>query len=203
MKPVRWLGIFLLSASLLGCGRGVTYPIYLRYQPSKDFSGLLQKTGPTLALAPFRDERQEKFYVGVHTPLQGSSNFFKVSPFPLEKAMQDSLAEVLSRQGIRTVSVSQWDGKPESLKGLDADSILMVEIKEFWSQGRASAVGTRIKTSIHLAIHLGIKQEGRVYSRNVEVEKEATVARSTPERVEAIINQMLVEIFDTYFSNPY
>lgn len=203
MKPVRWLGIFLLSASLFGCGRGVTYPIYLRYQPSKDFSGLQQKTGPTLALAPFKDERQEKFYVGVHTPLQGSSNFFKVNPFPLEKAVQDSLVQVLSRQGIRTVSVPQWDGKPESLKGLEADSILMVEIKEFWSQGRAGALGTKIKTSIRLAIHLGIKQEGRVYSRNVEVEKEATVARSTPERVEEIINQMLGDIFDAYFSNPY
>lgn len=203
MKSVRWLGIFLLSASLLGCGRGVTYPIYLRYQPSKDFSGLQQKTGVTLALAPFKDERQEKFYVGVHTPLQGSSNFFKVNPFPLEKAIQDSLVQVLSRQGIRTVSVPQWDGKPESLKGLDADSILMVEIKEFWSQGRASAVGTKIKTSIRLAIHLGIKQEGRVYSRNVEVEKEATVARSTPERIEETINQMLGDIFDAYLSNPY
>ena len=141
--------------------------------------------------------------MGVHTPIQGSSNFFKVSPFPLEKAIQDSLVQALSRQGIKTVSVPQWDGKPESLKGLDADSILMIEIKEFWSQGRASAVGTKIKTSIRLAIHLGVKQDGRVYSRNVEVEKEVTAARSTPERVEETINQMLADIFDAYFSNPY
>jgi hypothetical protein len=203
MKSIRWLGIFLLSASLLACGRGVTYPIYLRYQPSKDFPGLEQKTGSTLALAPFKDERRETFYVGVHTPLQGSSNFFKVNPFPLEKALQDALVQVLSRQGIRTVSVPQWDGKPESLKGLDADSVLMVEIREFWSQGRASAIGTKIKTEIRLDIHLGVKQEGRVYSRKVDVEKEVTVVRSTPERVEEMINQMLTDIFDAYFSNPY
>lgn len=203
MKPIRWLGILLAVLFLISCGRGVTYPIYLRYQPSRDFPGLQQKIGPTLAMAPFKDDRQEKFYVGYHTPLQGSSNFFKSNPFPLEKAIRDSLTQVLSRQGIKTVSVPDWDVKPESLKGLETDSILMIEIKEFWSQGRATAVGTKIKTSIRLAIHLGVKQEAKVYTRNVDVEKEVTAVRSTPERVEEIINQMLTDIFDSFFSNPY
>ena len=203
MKSIRLLGILLLALFLIGCGRGVTYPIYLRYQPSKDFPGLQQKMGLTLAMAPFKDERQEKFYVGNHTPLLGSSNFFKSNPFPLEKAIQDSLTQVLSRQGIKTVPIADWDGKPESLKGLEADSILKIEIKEFWSQGRATAVGTKIKTSIRLVIHLGVKEERKVYTRNIDVEKEVTAVRSTPERVEEIINQMLTHIFDSFFSNPY
>jgi len=50
---------------------------------------------------------------------------------------------------------------------------------------------------------LGVKKEGKVFTRNVESEKEMTVPRSTPEGVEAMINQMLTEIFDNYFSNPY
>jgi len=203
MKSIRWLGILLVGLLLISCGRGVTYPIYLRYQPSKDFSGLQQKMGPTLAMAPFKDDRQEKFYIGYHTPLQGSSNFFKSNPFPLEKAIQDSLTQVLSRQGIKTVAVPDWDGKPESLKGLEADSIFKIEIKEFWSQGRATGVGTKIKTSIRLVIHLGVKEERKVYTRNIDVEKEVTAVRSTPERVEEIINQMLADVFDSYFSNPY
>jgi hypothetical protein len=37
----------------------------------------------------------------------------------------------------------------------------------------------------------------------MEVEKEMTVARSTPDKVETMINQMLTDIFDSYFSNPY
>jgi hypothetical protein len=48
-----------------------------------------------------------------------------------------------------------------------------------------------------------VKKEGKVFTRNMEVEKEMTVARSTPERVEMMVNQMLTEIFDSYFSNPY
>lgn len=203
MRSFRWLWILLLSLSLLGCGRGVTYPLYLKYQPSKEFPGLKQKIGSTFAVAPFIDERKEKFYIGYHTSFQGSSDYFKSDPFPLEKAIRDSLIQALSHQGIKTVSVPSWDGSPDSLKQLETDSVLMIQIKEFWSQGRASAAGTKMKTSIRLAIHWGVKPEGKVFTRNVEAEKEVTVARSTPARVQEMINQMLTEIFDPYFSNPY
>jgi hypothetical protein len=37
----------------------------------------------------------------------------------------------------------------------------------------------------------------------VDIEKDMTVTRSTPERVERIINQMLADILDDYFANPY
>jgi hypothetical protein len=52
-------------------------------------------------------------------------------------------------------------------------------------------------------IHLGVKKEAKVFTRNADVEKEITVSRSTPERVEAIISQILSDIFDTFFSSPY
>jgi hypothetical protein len=203
MRSFRWVWILFSCLFLFSCGGGVTYPLYLRYQPSKEFSGLQQKMGSTLAMAAFKDERRERFYIGTHTPLQGSPHHFKSSPVPLEEAIQDSLIQALSRQGIKTVPFRDWDGKPESLKDLETDSILQVQIKEFWTQGRATAVGTRIKTSIQLVIHLGVRQERKVYTRNVNVEKEVTVPRSTPDRVEEIINQMLADIFDSYFSNPY
>ena len=48
MKSIHWLAVFWIGLFLLGCGRGVTYPIYLRYQPSKDFPEFEQKTGSTL-----------------------------------------------------------------------------------------------------------------------------------------------------------
>jgi hypothetical protein len=48
-----------------------------------------------------------------------------------------------------------------------------------------------------------VKKEGKIFTRNVEVEKEITVPRSTPERVETMMNQMLTGILDSYFSNPY
>jgi len=203
MKSIRWLFILSLGFFVLGCAKLGTYSLYLRYQPVKEFSSLQTKVGSTLGMAPFKDERPDTLYIGVHTNLEGDSNYFKSHPFPLERAIMESLSDALSRYGLKTIPISNWDGKPESLKSMETDSVLMIEIKRFWTEGKASAFRTTMKTTVQCVIHLGVKKEGKVFTRNVEVEKEMTVARSTPEKVEAMINQILTDIFDSYFSNPY
>jgi lysozyme family protein len=115
----------------------------------------------------------------------------------------DSLSQALSRHGVKMVPMSKWDGEPGSLKNMETDSVLMIEIKNFWTESKAAAFRTNAKTSIHFAIHLGVKKEGKVFTRKVEVEKEITVGRMTPERMEEMVNQILTDIFDSFFSNPY
>ncbi len=203
MKTYRWLMILFLSFFIFSCAKARTYSLYLRYQPSKEFPSLQQKIGSTLGIAPFKDERLDTLYIGIHTPFQGISSYFKSDPFPLEKAIMESLVEVLSRQGVKTVPVSNWDGEPESLKSLESDSILMIEIKRFWTEGRAVTFKTNVKTSIHFVIHLGVKKEGKVFTKNVTVEKEMTVFRLAPEKVEQTVNEILTDIFDAFFSDPY
>jgi len=203
MKSIRWLFILSLGFFVLGCAKLGTYSLYLRYQPVKEFSSLQQKIGLTLAMAPFKDERSDTYYIGFHTNLQGDSHYFKSHPFPLERAIKESLSDALSRHGVKTIPISNWDGKPESLKNMETDSVLMIEIKRFWTEGKASLFRTNIKTAVQLVIHLGVKKEAKVFTRNVEVEKEVTETRSTPEGVEAMLNQILTDIFDSYFSNPY
>lgn len=129
-----------------------------------------QKFGSTLGIAPFKDERQEKSYIEAHFPLQGVTTHFESNPFPLGKALQESLINVLSRFGMKVVSISNWDGAPESLKNIDTDSVLTIEIKKFWTEGRASSFGTNIKTTVQWVIHLGVKNEGNVFTRNADVE---------------------------------
>ena len=203
MKSIRWLFILSLGFFVLGCAKTGTHSLSLRYQPVKEFSSLQTKVGSTLGMAPFKDERPDTLYIGLHTNLQGNSDYFKSHPFPLERAIMESLSDALSRYGLKTIPISNWDGKPESLKNMETDSVLMIEIKRFWTEGKASAFRTTMKTTVQCVIHLGVKKEGKVFTRNVEVEKEMTVARSTPEKVEAMINQILTDIFDSYFSNPY
>jgi hypothetical protein len=192
-----------LAFLVLEAAEAGTYSLNLRYQPLKDLSSLQGKIGSTLAIAPFRDERQETLYIGRHTNIEGDVIYFKSNPFPLEKAISDSLSDALSRYGIKTIPIPGWDDRPESLKNMETDSALMIEIKRFWTEGNASLFRTKVKTVVQLVIHLGVKKEGKIFTRNVEVEKEMTVPRSTPERVEIMMNQMLTEIFDSYFSNPY
>jgi hypothetical protein len=80
----------------------------------KEFSSLQTKIGSTLGMAPFKDERPETLYIGVHTNLQGDSNYFKSHPFPLERAIAESLSNALSNYGVKIIPISNWDGKPES-----------------------------------------------------------------------------------------
>jgi len=127
MKSLRWLLILLLSFSLFNCANGKTYTLYLQYQSQRDLSSLQEKLGSTLGMVPFKDLRPDTLYIGIHTPLRELSNHFKCDPYPLQKAIEDSLSQAVSRQGVRTVSVADWDGKPESLKDTPTDSILMIE----------------------------------------------------------------------------
>ncbi len=203
MRPFRYSILFFLSFLLLCCAKPGTHSLPIRYQPIREFPSLRQKIGPVLALVPFKDERPDTLYIGRHTSLQGITSFFKTDPSPLEKAIQESLSQVLSRYGIKTVSLLKWDGKPESLKDLEPDSVLMIEIKKFWVEGKAVTFRTNADTSIHLVIHLGVKREEKVFIKNVEVEKEVTLARLTPEKIEEMVNQALADIFDAFFSNPY
>jgi hypothetical protein len=48
-----------------------------------------------------------------------------------------------------------------------------------------------------------VKKEGKVFSRNVAVDKEMAVFSLALEKVEQTINEILTDIFDTFFSNPY
>jgi len=203
MRSIRFLILISLGIFIFGSAEAGTYSLSLRYQPLKEFSSLQTKIGSTLAMAPFKDERPDTLYIGVHTNLQGDSSYFKSYPFPLEKAIKESLSDVLSRNGVKVVSIPNWDGRPESLKDIDADSVLMIEIKRFWTEGKASPFRTNVRTMVRFVIHLGVKKEGKVFTRTVEVEKEMTVARSTLQKVETIMNQILTDIFDSYFSNPY
>ena len=203
MKSVRWLFILSLGLFVLGCAKAGTYSLFLRYQPMKEFPSLQTKTGSHMGMVPIKDERPETLYIGLHTNLQSDRSYFKSQPFPLEKAIQESLSEVLSRYGIKTVPIANWDGNPESLRDMETESVLMIEIKRFWTEGKANAFRTTTKLGVRFLIHLGVKKEGKVYIRNVEMEKEITEARSTPEKVEMVLNQILAEVFDSYFSNPY
>jgi len=89
------------------------------------------------------------------------------------------------------------------MKNIGADSVLMIEIKRFWTEGIPVGRGTKVVTSIYLVIHLGVKKETKVFTRYVYAMKESTVAGLAPAEVEQSFNGILTEILDDFFSNPY
>ena len=202
-KPFCWLIIQWLSLFTISNTWGATYPLHICYQRLQGFPSLQQKLGSTVAIAPFQDKRPDREYIGHYTSARRVSNYFKSDPFPLERAIRDSLSQAFSRSGVKTLPVSEWCGEQKSIKNIQGDSILTTEIRRFWTEGTASRFNTRVITSVYLVIHLGVKKEGQVFTRNIFVGKERTVQQVTPEEVELTFNLILANIIDNFLSDPY
>jgi hypothetical protein len=206
MKSCRWFLILCLGFIVLSCSvGGGTYSLYLRYDPVRDFPALQQKLGSTVGLAPFKDERSEPLYVGTYVPNQGVSSYFQSEPAPLEKAISDSISQVLSRQGVKTVPVSDWNGQPDALRNMETDSILSLKIRRFRTEAKGSLFKTEVVSKVSFIVFLGVKKEGKVFTRTIEFEKEMSFPnwKWGRDRMEEIISQNLRDVFDEFFSNPY
>jgi len=182
--------------------REEAHPVTIQYQSAEKFPSLTQEVGLTVGIPPFKDTYLDGSYVG-HYFYRRVSTYLKCEPLPLEEAIRDSLLQFLPLHGIEAVPISNWDGKEESLKNIETDSILMIEIRRFWAEGTVHGRGANINTSIYLIIRLGVKKEGKVFRRDMYTIKEDSMDGLTPDAMEQVINQTLTEILDTYFSNPY
>jgi hypothetical protein len=203
MRGIRRLPILVLALAMLSCSLGGTYRLYVRYQPLKEFPTLQEKIGLNLAIVPVKDERPDTLYTGLYVPLTGNYIYYKSEPSPLGKAIEEALPNVLPAYGIKMVTVSDWNGQPDSLDTVQADSVLMIEIKKFWIEGKAGVLGTDITASLSLVMHLGVKKEGKVFTRNIGLERQMKDFRLTPGLAEQTMNRLLTEVLDSYFSNPY
>jgi hypothetical protein len=155
-----------------------------------------------MGVSPFKDAYLGGSYIG-HYIHGGVSNYFKTQPLPLEEAIRDSVLQLLPLHGIQTVPIPTWDGQEESLKNIEADSVLMIEIRRFWAEGTVRGREAKIKTSIYLIFRLGVKKESKVFRRDMYTIQEDSIDGLTPEAMEQVINQTLNDILDTFFCDPY
>jgi hypothetical protein len=201
-RRVSYLLLIGVSGFLLmGAALGKTYFVQIRYEPMGKISTLQKKVGLTLGLSPFKDTRPDRQHIGRHTKYRGIPAYFDSIPSPLDNAIRESLSESLSRKGLKIVLVSTWDGKQESLKSIEADSVLMIEIERFWIEGRTVPRGINVSESIYLTFRLGLKKEGKVLTQRAYSSKQRVFNQLTSENAELMINQALAEILDSFFSS--
>jgi len=182
--------------------REETHPITIRYQSAENFPSLTRKVGLTVGIPPFKDAYLGGSHVG-HYVYGRVSTYLTSEPLSLEEAIRDSLLQFLPLHGIEAIPFLDWDGREESLKSIETDAVLMIEIKRFWAEGTVRGRGANINTSIYLIIRLGVKKKGKVFRREMYTIKDNSIAGLTPEGAEEVINQAFSDILDTYFSNPY
>jgi len=200
----RTLRLLLLTGSLyflwVGSAFGKDYPVHIQYERTDTFP-LCKKIGATLALSPIRDRRLDQGHVGRYVTPQRTASYLDSIPAPLGKAIEEALAQCFSRKGIKVTLGSRWDGKKESLKSVETDSVLLVEVDRFWTE-ETNAIGRlNTNTSIYLTIHLGIKKEDTVITRQIFTSKGMIVYPFSPDGVEEIVNRTLADIFDSFLSS--
>ncbi|RPJ02688.1 MAG: hypothetical protein EHM36_12130 [Deltaproteobacteria bacterium] len=166
-------------------------------------AGAAVRPGPVMGAGPIKDIRTRRQYIGRSFSSKMVSAHFKSEPIPLEKAILESLSATLPRFGVKIVSVPDWDGRVQTLKQQEPDSILKINVQRFWTEGKVSKGNNVISTSIYLTLHLGVKKQGKVFRRDFYIIKEKTIYEFTPEEVGQTVNHVLTEIFDDFFSNPY
>jgi hypothetical protein len=213
-KYLPWLFILCLNFLTQDLASGQSNPgqgkyprkqeicsINIRYQDARQCPSLDQNIGLTIAVAPFSDSRRGRQYIGHHMSARKKSNYFISEPFPLEKAIREFFFEAISNSGIKPVFFPSWDGKPETLKDLETDSILRIDIRRFWIEAKTVRQRTRVNTSVYFDIFLGVKKENKVFTQNMYMGKEMIDDKFTPERLEHFINQTLSNVFDDFFGS--
>ena len=197
-----WLSLFfcILIVPIGRTSAGI-FSVHLEYHPHRAPSSLRETLGSTLGIAPGWDRRPDQDFIGHHVSSRRVSTYLQSEPSPLVRAIREAFSNALSPLGVRTVSISQWDGSAESLKQIEADSVILVEIKRFWTEGRPVALRTHVNTSIHLTLILGIKEESRIFTQRIYLERNRTLSRWTPEQMEQRINDILTDILDSFLAN--
>lgn len=194
--------IGFLSLLLVGFATAGDYPVHIQYQRTDTFPPC-KKIGATLGLSPIRDRRLDQGHVGRYVTPQRMTSYLYSIPAPLGKAIEGALAQCFSRKGIKVMLGSTWDGKKESLKSVETDSVLMIEVERFWTEEtNLNAVGRpNTNTSIYLTIHLGIKREGRVITRQIFTSKGMILYPFSPDGIEQMVNRTLADLFDSFLSS--
>ena len=189
-----------LNILWIGLASGGTYPIHIQYQRTGSFP-LCKRIGGTLGLNPIRDKRSNQQHVGRYVNPRRVVSYLECIPAPLGKAIEDALSQCLSRRGVKVTLGLKWDGKEESLKSIETDSALMVEVERFWTEGTDTIGKPKTNTSIYLTVRLGIKREGRVVTRQIFTSKALILYPFSPDRIEQMVNRSLADLFDSFLSS--
>ncbi len=149
-----------------------THSLIIHYGDAIKSPSLIQKTGGSIAIAPFKDTTRNRQYIGQHVTMGRVSGYFRSEPFPLEKSIREFFFAALQKSGVDSLFVSAWDGKPEGMKGMKSGSVLKVTIRRFWIKAETTSGRTRVFTWIYLDFFLGLKKLDRVLTQSVYVGEE-------------------------------
>jgi hypothetical protein len=178
----------ILLVSLVSCGKHKTYWLHLRPQPTGE-QGVT--TNLTIGVLPFEDGRISTQKLGARVLGDGREEPIRLESSSASEDVTNLLHRSLKARNITVVTISTWNPTPQNLKDLppEVDVAIAGKIEALEVKAQSSTLKTTIRYRVKLSAKLGLKAQGKVVTKTIEVRPEETVMRFERQKVEETLNE--------------
>jgi len=187
-KAIYFFSMVILLASLVTCAKHKTYWLHLRPHPEGEQG---PTTKLTIGVLPFEDGRVSTEKLGARVLSNGREEPIRLETSSASEDVTHILRRSLKARNIPVISLSTWDPAPQNLKDLppEVDIAIAGRIEALEVEAQSSPLKTTLRYRVKLSAKLGLKAQGKVVTKTIEVRPEENVMRFERQKVEETLNE--------------
>jgi hypothetical protein len=187
-KAIYTFFMVILLGSLVTCAKHKTYWLNLRPHPAGEQG---PTTKLTIGVVPFEDGRITTQKLGARILGDGREEPIRLQSSSASEDVTHILRRSLKARNIPVVTISTWDPAPQNLKDLppEVDIAIAGKIEALEVEAQSSTLKTTLRYRVKLSAKLGLKAQGKVVTRDIEVRPEESVMRFERQKVENTLNE--------------
>jgi hypothetical protein len=187
-KAIYTFLMVILLASVVTCAKHKTYWLHLRPHPEGEQG---PTTKLTIGVLPFEDGRVSTQKLGARVLRDGREEPIRLESSSASEDLTHILRRSLKARNIPVVTISTWDPAPHNLKDLppEVDIAIAGRIEALEVEAQSSTLKTTLRYRVKLSAKLGLKAQGKVVTKNIEVRPEETVMLFERQKVEETLNE--------------
>ena len=187
-KAIYAFLMVILLASVVTCAQHKTYWLHLRPHPEGEQG---PTTKLTIGVLPFEDGRVSTQKLGARVLRNGREEPIRLESSSAAEDLTHILRRSLKARNIPVVTISTWDPAPQNLKDLppEVDIAIAGRIEALEVEAQSSTLKTTLRYKVKLSAKLGLKAQGKVVTKNIEVRPEETVIGFERQKVEETLNE--------------
>ena len=187
-KAIYTLLMMIFLASVVSCAQHKTYWLHLRPHPEGEQG---PTTKLTIGVLPFEDGRVSTQKLGARVLRDGREEPIRLESSSASEDLTNILLRSLKVRNIPVVTISAWDPAPQNLKDLppEVDIAIAGRIEALEVEAESSTFKTTLRYRVKLSAKLGLKAQGKVVTKNIEVRPEETVILFERQKVEENLNE--------------
>ena len=180
--------IMILLTSLVSCAQHKTYWLHLRPHAEGEQG---PTTKLTIGVLPFEDGRVSTEKLGARVLGDGREEPIRLESSSAAEDLTHILRRSLKARNIPVVTISSWDPTPQNLKDLppEVDIAIAGRIEALEVEAQSSTFKTTLRYRVKLSAKLGLKAQGKVVTKTIEVSPEETVVLFERQKVEETLNE--------------